>query len=134
MAVVEVDGPGGWTDIAGATSSTYAPKTGDVGYYLRATATYSDGLGTGRDSASAETAFAVERRPASNSQPSFLDEDDETPGTQADRAVRETAKAGSSVGNAVVATDADNDPLLYTLDDGTTMMACSTPDTADDDT
>ena len=49
-----------WEDIAGATSSTYTPATGDVGYYLRATATYSDGLGTGRDSASAESAFAVE--------------------------------------------------------------------------
>ena len=27
--------------------------------------------------------------------------------------VRETAKAGASVGNAVTASDADNDPLLY---------------------
>ena len=31
------------------------------------------------------------------------------------RTVKETAKTGSSVGNAVTATDADNDPLLYTL-------------------
>ena len=30
---------------SGATSATYTPVDGDVGYYLRATATYSDGLG-----------------------------------------------------------------------------------------
>ena len=32
--------------------------------------------------------------------------------------MKETAKTGSSVGNAVTATDADNDPLLYSLTDG----------------
>ena len=51
-----------WSDIAGATSSTYTPATGDIGYYLRATATYSDGFEEGRDSAMGDTAFAVERR------------------------------------------------------------------------
>ena len=66
------------------------------------------------------TEFAVERRPAANSQPVFADDDDTTPdptpGTSdQSRMVKETAKHGSSVGNAVVATDADNDPLLYTL-------------------
>ncbi len=109
-----------WTDIAGATSATYAPGRDDEGYYLQATATYSDGLGTGRDSASAVTVFAVERRPAANSQPSFgvQDEDPQTAGLQVNRTVKETAKTGSSVGNAVTATDADNDPLLYSLTDG----------------
>ena len=97
--------------IAGATSAGYTPGTGDVGYYLRATASYSDGLGAGRDNASAVTAFAVEKRPAANSQPSF-------PSSELTRMVKETATAGSSVGNAVVATDSDNDPLLYKLDGG----------------
>ena len=97
--------------IAGATSAGYTPGTGDVGYYLRATASYSDGLGAGRDNASAVTAYAVEKRPAANSQPSF-------PGGAKTRMVKETATAGSSVGNAVVATDSDNDPLLYKLDGG----------------
>ena len=105
-----------WEDISGATSSTYTPKTGDIGYYLQATAEYSDGLGTGRDSASAVTEFAVERRPAANSRPAFADADDEIDGNQQERTVKETAKVGSSVGNAVTATDADNDPLLYGLD------------------
>ena len=40
-----------WTDISGATAATYTPQEEDDGYYLRATATYSDGLGTGRDTA-----------------------------------------------------------------------------------
>ena len=104
-----------WEDITGATSSTYAPKSGDAGYYLRATATYSDGLETGRDSASAESTFAVEKRPAANSQPSFPDDVEGTAGSQLTRMVRETAKAGSSIGNPVVASDTDNDPLLYSL-------------------
>ena len=43
-----------WADIDGATSSAYTPQEEDAGYYLRATATYSDGLGTGQDSKSAE--------------------------------------------------------------------------------
>ena len=113
-----------WSDITGATSSTYAPGTDDIGYYLRATATYSDGLGAGRDSASGMTVFAVERRPASNSQPSFTVQDEEVAaGIQVTRTVKETAKIGSSVGNAVTATDADNDPLLYRLTDGDEVAA-----------
>ena len=57
---------GEWSDISGATSPTYTPDADDVDYFLRATAEYSDGLGTGRDSASGVTAFAVETRPVSN--------------------------------------------------------------------
>ena len=106
-----------WEDISGATSAGYTPKTGDIGYYLQATATYSDSLGTGRDSASAATAFAVEKRPVSNAQPAFADDGD-AEGAQQTRTVRETAKVGTSVGNAVTASDADNDPLLYGLLDG----------------
>ena len=36
-------------------------------------------------------------------------------GIQVTRTVSETAKAGSGIGAPVVATDADNDPLLYDL-------------------
>ena len=91
--------------------------SGDIGYYLRATATYSDGFGTDRDTAGAETAFAVEKRPAANAAPSFTDEDDKVTGIQASRTVDETAKVGSSIGDPVAATDTNNDPLLYTLVD-----------------
>ena len=115
-----------WEDITGATSSTYTPKSGDVGYYLRATATYSDGLGAGRDSASAVTAFAVEERPVTNAQPAFADTGD-ADGVQQARPVRETAEVGDSVGNPVVASDTDNDPLLYSLTDGEADTDPATP-------
>ena len=123
-----------WADIDGATAATYAPQEEDEGYYLRAAATYSDGLGDERDSASAESAFPVELRPTANFAPSFeiqddtgpevddvpdVSGDDATTGVQdnivVNRMVKETAKVGASVGNAVTATDADNDPLIYRL-------------------
>ncbi len=136
-----------WSDIDGATAATYTPQEEDDGYYLRATATYSDGLGSERDSASGESAFAVEIRPNSNFAPSFEVQDETGPtvddqneaddpaGIQDDivvtRTVSETAKAGASIGNAVVATDADNDPLLYTLAGGAiTYTASPTGDDA----
>ena len=37
------DGQSGWTAINGATAASYTPVTGDVGNYLRATASYTDG-------------------------------------------------------------------------------------------
>ena len=126
-----------WADIEGATSSSYTPQEEDEGYYLRATASYIDGVGDGRDDASAETAFPVELRPPANFAPSFEVQDETGPTTDDDtaidgvqdnivvtRTVKETAKVGSSVGAPVVATDEDNDPLLYSLadyDDPTTL-------------
>ena len=65
-----------WADISGATAATYTPQEEDDGYYLRATATYSDGVGDERDSASAESAFPVEIRPPANFAPSFGVQDD----------------------------------------------------------
>ena len=49
---------GTYTDITGATTDTYTPVQGDVGNYLRATASYNDAQGSGQ-SASAATANAV---------------------------------------------------------------------------
>ena len=37
-----------WMDISGATSMSYTPTSMDVGYHLRATATYTDLLGSGK--------------------------------------------------------------------------------------
>ncbi len=131
-----------WSDIDGATAATYTPQDEDDGYYLRATATYSDGLGSGRDSASGESAFAVEIRPNSNFAPSFevqdetgptVDDDTDTAGIQDNivvtRSVSEAAEAGASIGNAVVATDSDNDPLLYTLTGAVPVYTASPADT-----
>ena len=52
---------------------------------------------------------------------------DITPGSELTRTVKETAKAGSSVGNAVVATDADNDPLLYSAGPGVAIDVVGNP-------
>ena len=120
-----------WTDIGTATASTYTPQEADDGYYLRATATYSDGLGTDRDSASGESLFPVEIRPTANFAPSFRLQDDDTTtvAIEVGREVSETAKIGDGVGTPVVATDADNDPLLYTLTD---FVATTDDDESDD--
>ena len=56
-----------------------------------------------------------------NLAPAFVDQDDETPGTQNQTAVRkvsENTEAGMNVGNPVTAKDLDpnSDPLIYTLE------------------
>ncbi len=43
--------PNAWAVIAGATSSTYTPTAADTGTFLRVTATYEDGQGTGKSAA-----------------------------------------------------------------------------------
>ena len=45
-----LDGTTNWVDIAGATSMSYTPTPMDDGYYLRATATYTDPLASGKTS------------------------------------------------------------------------------------
>ena len=42
------NGSTGWADIFGATSGTYRPVAADVGYYLRATANYTDAQAPGQ--------------------------------------------------------------------------------------
>ena len=93
-----------WVAISGATSAGYTPAAADVGKYLRASATYADGHGTGKH-ASAESGLV---QPA-NAAPTF----DE--GASAARSVDENAAAGAKIGAAVVATDEDNDSLTYAL-------------------
>ena len=56
-----------------------------------------------------------------NLPPEFVDQDDETPGTQNETAVRnvsENTEAGMNVGSPVTAKDPDpnSDPLIYTLE------------------
>ena len=52
------DGSTGWTDIQGATSTSYTPGKSDEGIYLRATASYDDAAGIGK-SAQAITSTGV---------------------------------------------------------------------------
>ena len=50
----------GWSDIPGATSSTYTVAVADVDNFLRATASYDDGDGTGKSAEAVTTAAVVE--------------------------------------------------------------------------
>ena len=91
-----------WSDISGANSDSYTPVADDVGIYLRATASYTDGLGTRR------SAHVVMDRQTAQRDPSF--EGDVTSLT-----VDENTPPGSLVGDAITATDPDGDILTYSL-------------------
>ena len=107
------DGP--WEDIDKATSQSRNPVSADEGMYLQATVVYEDKFGTGK-TVSAVSESSVEDKTRANAAPSFahLDNDDTTNGDQVARAVDE-GKKSVNVGKPVVARDADNDVLLYTI-------------------
>ena len=96
-----------WSEISGETSANYTPGAGDVGYYLRATASYSDGQGSGK-SAEAVSQNQVQAAPVSNSAPEFS-------GTTTMRSVDENTGAGVNIEAPVSATDQNNDTLEYSL-------------------
>ena len=96
-----------WSEISGETSASYTPVAGDVGYYLRATASYSDGQGSGK-SAEAVSQNQVQAAPVSNSAPEFS-------GTTTTRSVDENTGAGVNIEAPVSATDQNNDTLEYSL-------------------
>ena len=99
------DGNANWTDV-GTDSPSYTTVDGDVGYYLRATASYTDGHGANKNS-EAKTTSAVQT--GTNRPPTFDD------GQTTTRDVAEDAAAIADVGAVVGATDQDNDPLTYSL-------------------
>ena len=97
------------TPISGETSATYTPVAADVGDYLRATASYTDGEDSGK-SARAVSVNRVEAAPvAPNEPPQF-------PSNTAARAVDENTEAGRNIGELVTATDPEDDTLTYSLD------------------
>ena len=98
---------GTFATISGATNAAYTPVSDDVGNYLRASASYTDDHG-GSKTASAVTANAVVAAPVSNSAPVF------GPDT-ATRSIAENTAAEQNIGEAVTATDADDDALTYSL-------------------
>ena len=55
-------GPNAWVVITAATSSSYTPVAADTGHYLRATATYRGGFGTGRSVAAVAPNVVLARR------------------------------------------------------------------------
>ena len=99
------DGMGSWTAITGAMDASYMVVETDSDKYLRATAMYTDGEGSGKSAESAATGSAV----TGNTAPMFAAE-------TADRSVAENTAAGGNIGAVVVATDVDaGDSLTYTL-------------------
>ena len=105
---------GAYTNISGATSASYTPVPVDVDKFLRATAAYTDRLGSGK-SANAVSANAVKQP---NRTPEFPDQDSNTPGVQTaqTRTVDENTSAGVDIGDPVAATDQDtSDVLTYSL-------------------
>ena len=92
---------GAWTTITGATSASYTPDaTDDDGKYLRATASYTDGHGSGK-SAVGVSDNPVRAEPSTNVAPEFAS-------TTATRDVDEGTAAGQPIGDPVSATDDDS--------------------------
>ena len=96
-----------WSNINNATSDSYTPVTGDVGRYLRVTASYGDGYSNGK-SASAISENTVRAVPTQNSPPSYS-------ALFTTRTVEENTAAGTNIGDPVIATDDPNDRLTYRL-------------------
>ena len=106
-----------YNDIENAEEATYRPTSDDVGFYLRATVTYTDGHGPDK-SEPVRSAHTVQVINLPNDPPVFPDQDSEMPGDQSEMATRtieENTAAGKDVGVPVEAGDGDDDILTYTL-------------------
>ena len=119
---------GGWTDIEDdpttsadesmtAKTAAYMPSGDDVGMYLRATATYTDGHC--EPCAPKKTAQAISANPVqadpSNDPPRFLDENGNPLTSPTTRSVAENSEAGTAIGAPVAATDPGIDGRQETL-------------------
>ncbi len=121
---------GTYSPIEDAENAAYTPVAGDVGQFLRVTATYEDDHGPNK-SQMATSDFAVRAKPSAvNSPPAF--DNEITGGTapsantgienqtvvRAARKVDENTPAGRPIGKPVAAGDVNGDTLTYTLGDG----------------
>ena len=109
-------------DIEDATSATYTPVAGDADpdrYYLKATASYTDGEGS--DKRAEMVSVNPVLADTTNKAPYFPDTDPDTEGMQdegRERSVAENTVAGAAddvVGEPVTAMDPNGDSLTYTL-------------------
>ena len=92
-----------WSTIYGATGNRYTPTTADIDHYLRVSVTYYDNA-PGHHGIGTATRHPTKDRPSNNQAPTF---DHPT----YERSVAENASAGTFVGAALIARDADNDIL-----------------------
>ena len=108
-----------WMDIQDATDAAYMVTAGDEGYHLRVMATYTDAVGTDTVMEYSLATMMV-MMVTSNNAPVFQD-DQGMDITETTRMVDENTAAGENVGTPVMAMDADNEGLTYSL--GGTDMA-----------
>ena len=94
-----------WEDISGAESASYTPGALEIGRFLRAVASYTDGEGSGKTATSGATVAVA----AATGAPTFADR-------VVSRSVDENSAGGVAVGEPVEADDADGDTLTYSLD------------------
>ena len=80
-----------WETISGATTASYTPVDADYGEYLRATASYTDGHGSGK-SAHAVSDNTVRNAPLTNTPPDFPVNEAGT------RSIDENTSAGVNIG------------------------------------
>ena len=99
------DGQTGWSNISGATSSSYTPTEADAEFFLRATVNYEDRRGDGK---SAE-AITAQRVLGENQPPTFPSDED------GQRTIAENTTAGANIGAPVAAEDPESDALTYSL-------------------
>ena len=100
---------GTYTDISGETSTSYTPVAADERKFLRATASYTDGNGSGK-TAEAVSYRSVRLRPDSNNAPTFPSYNQTT------LHLKRYAPIGTEINNALYAEDADRDDLRYSLE------------------
>ena len=103
-----------WTGIASETTGSYVPSADTVERFLRVTATYDDGHGTGKV-LQKTSSQAVAPAPIVNTAPFF-------PDGVLERSVTENSAYGTTVGPPVTATDVEDDTLSYTLTRGDTGL------------
>ena len=96
------DSNANWSEIAGANAATYYPVPADVGKFLRATASYGDGHGSGK------SASNYTLQTTANTAPTFADD--------ITLSVDENSEEHVRVGS-VTAADVDRDTLTYSLTD-----------------
>ena len=99
------DGRTGWTNISGATSSSYTPVDADGAFFLRVRVTYTDRRGSGKSAEAVTSSLVI----SENRRPTF-------PSTEnGQRTVAENTGAGENIGEPVAAEDTEDDTLVYTL-------------------
>ena len=100
---------GTYSNISGATATTYDPVEADVGKYLKARVSYTDGHGSGKSATSNPVGPMVVIEVVRNAEPAFSS-------TTATRTLPENSLSRVNVGPPVTATDSDDgDFQIYGL-------------------